>query len=270
MSKNDYILGADDIELGRLKIQHDVWLTEAIRGWNIADFGAGQKILDLGSGPGYCSLELAKLVGDNGKIIAVDKSKLFINYLSKLKEINNLSIKPILSDFGALELDSNTLDGVYCRWALAWIPNPQEILKHISKAIAPGGRVVIQEYYDWSTHQTIPSMPSLKKAIKASLDSFERSDSDINVGSLLPQYLSELGMKILNVRLMSKVAVPESNTWEWPTTFYNSYFPRLVKMGYIGNDDLTAAMEDLKKLKKLPYSTICCPLMVEVIAEKLA
>ena len=85
MSKNDYILGADDIELGRLKIQHDVWLTEAIRGWNIADFGAGQKILDLGSGPGYCSLELAKLVGDNGKIIAVDKSKLFINHLLTIK-----------------------------------------------------------------------------------------------------------------------------------------------------------------------------------------
>ena len=116
--------------------------------------------------------------------------------------------------------------------------------------------MVIQEYYDWSTHQTIPSMPSLKKAIKASLDSFERSDSDINVGSLLPQYLSELGMKILNVRLMSKVAVPESNTWEWPTTFYNSYFPRLVKMGYISNDDLTAAMEDLKTKKAALFNNL--------------
>ncbi len=270
MSENDYILGADDIELGRLKIQHDVWLTEAIRGWNIAEFGVGQKILDLGSGPGYCSLELANVVGESGKIIAVDKSKLFINHLLTIKESNNLPIKPILSDFGTLELDANTLDGVYCRWALAWIPNPQEILKHISKALAPGGRVVIQEYYDWSTHQTIPSMPSLKKAIKASLDSFEESDSDINVGGLVPKYLSELGMKILNVRLMAKVALPESNTWEWPTTFYESYFPRLVIMGYISNDDLTAAMEDLKILKKLLYSTICCPLMVEVIAEKLA
>ena len=179
MSEYDYILGADDIELGRLKIQHDVWLTEAIRGWNIADFGVGQKILDLGSGPGYCSIELAKLVGDNGKIISVDKSKLFINYLSKLKEINNLPIKPILSDFGALELDSNTLDGVYCRWALAWIPNPQEILKHISKAIAPGGRVVVQEYYDWSTHQIFPFKENIDKCIKTALKSFK--DSDLNI-----------------------------------------------------------------------------------------
>ena len=77
-------------------------------------------------------------------------------------------------------------------------------------------------------------------------------------------------MTILNVRLMANVALPESNTWQWPKTFYESYFPRLVTMGYISNNDLTAAMEDLKKLKKLPYSTICCPLMVEVIAEKLA
>ena len=39
-------------------------------------------------------------------------------------------------------------------------------------------------------------------------------------------------------------------------------------MGYINDDDLADAKKDIKKLEAISYSTICCPLMVEVIAEK--
>ena len=55
MSNKEYILGANEKELNRLKIQHGVWLSEARRGWKIAEFGIDQTILDLGSCPGSCS-----------------------------------------------------------------------------------------------------------------------------------------------------------------------------------------------------------------------
>ena len=268
MSNKEYILGANEKELNRLKIQHGVWLSEARRGWEIAEFGIDQTILDLGSGPGYCSQELAQMVGENGRVISVDKSELFIKHLDLIKQKENIPIEPILADFDMLTLDSNILNGVYCRWALAWIPNPKEILKKISDALAPKGRMVIQEYYDWSTHQTNPVMPALKRAIGASLKSFKDSDSEIDIGSYLTQYLTEIGLKIISIRLMPKLAVPGSEIWKWPVTFYESYFPRLVSMGYINDDDLEDAKKDIKKLEAISYSTICCPLMVEVIAEK--
>ena len=67
MSDEDYILGADDEELNRLHLQHEVWLSEAKHGWTLANFKAGQTILDLGSGPGYCSVELSKIIRNKGK-----------------------------------------------------------------------------------------------------------------------------------------------------------------------------------------------------------
>ena len=268
MSNEDYILGADDEELNRLHLQHEVWLSEAIRGWGIAKFKVGQTILDLGSGPGYCSVELSKIVGNTGKIICLDKSKHFIKYLNQVKKLNHLPLKPVLSNFDDFDFGFNTLHGMYCRWALAWIPNPIEILEKISKALISQGKMVIQEYYDWSTHQTKPEMPGLKHAIAKSLESFKNTDSEIDIGCYIPKILSELGLDILSIRSMSKIATPRSNTWNWPTTFYKSYFPRLQSMEFITEHELEKANNDIKRLSKLPYATICCPLMVEVIAQK--
>ena len=75
-------------------------------------------------------------------------------------------------------------------------------------------------------------------------------------------------MEIFNYRLMPKLATPNTETWEWPKTFYKSYFPRLIKMGLLTNEDVELAFKDLKNLETLGYATLWCPLMIEVIAIK--
>ena len=266
--KNAYILGTDQQELNRLKLQHKVWLSEAKYGWGLAKFKSSQTILDLGCGPGYCTEALAHIVGEKGSVIGVDKSNVFIEHLNQIKQSTELSIQPYLTDFDSLLLEEDTLDGMYCRWALGWISNPKEILAKVRDALKPGGKMVIQEYYNWSTHQTKPERPALKKAINTALKSFNDSEFEINVGSILPQYIEEIGMNISHMRLIPKLARPGSVAWDWPKTFYHSYFPRLISMGYLDNQDVEDAMEDLQELEKLSYATLCSPLMVEVIAEK--
>lgn len=266
--KNAYILGTDKEELNRLEIQHKVWASEARKGWGIAEFKPGQTLLDLGCGPGFCTVELAHIVGDTGKVIGVDRSESFIDYLNQIKLKKQLSIEPKLADFSSLSLKPSSIDGVYCRWALAWTPNPKEILSSIKTTLKPGGRMVIQEYFYWASHQTQPQKPGLKKAIAAALKSFKESDSEIDVGRHLSQWFEELGMKIINRRLMPKLATPDSLTWQWPKTFYKSYFPRLAEMEYLTKENVKEALNDIEVLEELSYSTLCCPLMIEVIAEK--
>jgi hypothetical protein len=128
--------------------------------------------------------------------------------------------------------------------------------------------MVIHEYYDWSTHQIEPKKPGLNKAIAAALKSFKESDGEIDIGRQLPGVLTEMGMKITNLRLMPKLATPEDVTWQWPKTFYRSYYPRLVDMGYLTSEDVSEALKDLNELENTPGATICCPIMIEVIAEK--
>ena len=266
--KNAYILGTDTQELHRLGIQHQVWASEAQHGWNLANFRAGQTILDLGSGPGFCSQELAYIVGDTGKVISVDLSKAYIEHLQKITELHQLPIEGILSDFNNMELAPNSLDGMYCRWALAWLPNPKEILQKVYQALKPGAKMVIHEYYDWSTHQTEPYKPKLNKGIQAAMQSFKDSKGEINIGRELPRIYQELGMKVTHTRPMLKMPTVDQLSWQWPKTFYYSYFPRLVTSNYLTDVEVTEALQEFAELENTPGATLCCPLMIEVIAVK--
>ncbi|MFK7774621.1 MAG: methyltransferase domain-containing protein [Saprospiraceae bacterium] len=266
--ENAYILGTDEQELYRLGLQHQVWASEAQEGWKLAQFSAGQTILDLGCGPGFCTKELAFITGPTGKVIGIDLSESYIKYLNKTAELHHLNIEGIVTDFNEMKLEEASLDGMYCRWALAWLPNPKEILAKVLHALKPGGRMVIHEYYDWSTFQTEPNFPSLTKAIKAALKSFKDSESEIDIGRELPRLAEELGINILSIRPMAKLATPKDATWQWPRSFFYSYFPRLIEAGYLTQDEASAALAAFDELENKNGATIFCPMMIEIVAEK--
>jgi len=67
---------------------------------------------------------------------------------------------------------------------------------------------------------------------------------------------------------MPKLAVPKSDNWEWLKTFYKSYFPRLVEMNYLTNEEMEKAFYDFYELEQLKYTTLWCPLMIKTIAVK--
>lgn len=271
MTENQsYILGTDLEELFRLGVQHQVWAEEAQHGWRLANFKTGQTLLDLGCGPGYCTKELAFLTGKKGRVIGIDKSSSYIQFLNEVAANYGLNIDGIHTDFDTMVLKPSSLDGIYCRWALAWIPNPEEILKKVVAALKPEGKMVLHEYYDWSTLQTEPRKEALEKGIRMALKSFKDSENEIDIGRHLPAMLERIGMKVIGFRPMSKIATVENGVWQWPKTFFQSYFPRLVSQNYLTLDEVNDALMELEELEKIVGATICTCLMVEIIAEKVA
>ncbi|WP_298896027.1 methyltransferase domain-containing protein [uncultured Psychroserpens sp.] len=264
-----YILGTDQEELHRLGLQHQVWASEAHKGWELAGFTAGQTILDLGCGPGFCSKELAFVVGNSGKVIGIDRSEHFINFLNRINSQYALQINAIQADFNDMNLEPNSLDGMYCRWAMAWVPNVKEILEKVKQALKPGGKMVLHEYYDWQTHSIEPRKAGIEKAIAGCLQSFKEQDGEIDIGRELPGIFEDLGMKVTSKRLMSKLATPDNLVWQWPKSFYHSYFPRLVDAGYLSQADVEQALRDFEELEQNKNTTLFCPILIEVIAEKI-
>jgi len=266
--QNAYILGTDLEEMNRLGLQHQVWASEAQTGWSNANFTSGMNLLDLGSGPGFCTRELARITGSRGKVIAVDKSEIYLNYINKINETQQLNIETIHADFSELELPKESLDGMYSRWALAWVDNVNDILAKAYSALKPGGKVVIHEYCNWLTHQITPSHPMVDKAIKGCFQSFEDAGGNINIGRELPQLLSQLGFKVTSTRTMSKMSSPQQFTWQWPRSFYDTYWPKIKDMGYLTQSEMETAFKELESIEKLPHATLICPMLNEVIAEK--
>ncbi|NNE26380.1 MAG: methyltransferase domain-containing protein [Saprospiraceae bacterium] len=265
---NAYILGTEQAELHRLGLQHQVWSGEARSAWKIAEFSRGQTILDLGCGPGFCTMELAYIAGSEGKVIGVDKSEAFIEFLNHEARSHGLNIETQCTDFNGMQLDTGSLDGVYCRWALAWISNPQEIINNITEAMKPGAVFATHEYYDWSTLQTEPPLKGLARGIAGALQSFRAQEGDIDVGRHLPEMLYNAGLEVISVRPMTKLATVNELVWEWPRSFFQIYFPKLVEAGFLSHDEVEKALDDLEELEFINGSTILCPQMVEVVAVK--
>lgn len=269
LEKNQYILGTDREELWRLGFQHQVWSEEARKGWRRAAFTKGQCILDLGCGPGFCTTELAYMAGPEGKVIGIDKSEQYINYLSELSKFHGLDIDLRNDDFNSMELEDNSLDRIYCRWAIAWIPNPEEIITKLKRALKPNGKMVVQEYYDWSTLQIEPQLPNLTKGIAAAFRSFTEMEGEINIGRRLPAIFENTGFTINSIRKMNKLGTTDHLEWHWPKTFFNIYLPKVKEMGFIDQDTMEAALRDFDQLEKIKGSNFMGPSMIEVIAEKI-
>src|SRR5262245_60894167 len=88
--ERDYVLGTHDEEITRLALQHRAWRAQALAGWRHAGLTVGQTLLDIGCGPGYASLDLAEIVGPYGKIVAVDRSRRFLDHLESARRLRGL------------------------------------------------------------------------------------------------------------------------------------------------------------------------------------
>lgn len=267
MKEKAYVLGTDVQELHRLGVQHQVWSAEARRAWETAEFSAGQRILDLGSGPGFCSTELAYITGKNGQVTAVDQSQIYINFLEAQANLHGLNINTVCSSFDEMELADDSLDGVYSRWALAWVNNAEEIIEKVVKAMTPGAVFVAHEYYDWKTFQSEPELPAFNKALNSALKSMGDAGGNINIGRKLAELFTNAGLEVIATRPMNKMAFPDDLSWQWPKTYCEIYFKKLVP-AYLSEKEVEDALMDLKVLENHVGASILCPSMVEVIAAK--
>ncbi len=109
----------------------------------------GDVVADLGSHEGYMTLHLAKAVGTNGKVYAVDVEKYKLRNLSKhmkRRGINN--VETVLGDYDNPKLTANSLDAIIIMDAYHEMQDYMTILGHVKSALKPGGRLVMIEEID--------------------------------------------------------------------------------------------------------------------------
>ena len=127
MSASDgqlYPFGYGDEELRRLGVQHRVWQEENLRRLSRAGFGQGNTLVDLGCGPGLTTIDLARRVGPTGRIIAVDRDgERTIPRLREAVDVAGLkNVETRVADLDQFDLPSESVDGVYGRWVLMYLP----------------------------------------------------------------------------------------------------------------------------------------------------
>jgi len=232
--RNEYVLGTQDAERRRLGFQHRLWSRYATDAWEAARFRPGHHLLDLGCGPGFATTELAQLVGVTGRVLGIDASDRFIEYLRRRAAAIGLpQIEAQVGDVLKMNLPACSLDGAYARWVLCFVSDPQRVIDSVAAAIKPGGVFVLQDYYDYTGVAICPTRPVVRKVFDAVDKSWRMRGGDPDIGQRLPSMLGRAGFDVVRIEPIVRSARPGTALWDWPTTFFANYLPALIEMNLI-------------------------------------
>lgn len=270
----EYVLGTGDDELGRLGLQHRLWSNAAASAWMSAGFGPGSKILDIGCGPGFASFDLAQLVTSAGSVLGIDESAGFIEHLNGQSAARGLpQLRGVVGDVqnlgSAPEVRAGGFDGAYARWVLCFVQRPQDVVAGIARALRPGGRIVVHDYFNYETMTTAPRSRWHDVLVKATADSWRARGGDPDVMGRFPALCRDAGLKVLSAQVHQRIARGGASDpmMHWPLTWWRTFAPKLVAMNLITQAQCDEALTELTTLSADPHRFIVCPPVYEMIAE---
>lgn len=267
----DYVLGTDPAELARLGFQSHLFSSESAAIWHRAGFCAGHTILDVGSGPGFSTRELAGFIGHTGKVLAIDESQKYLDYINSIpRQPNMAAIETFRGDVQTMNFAPSSLDGAYARWVLCFVPNPDAVVARVASALKPGACFAVQDYANYRALTWGPRRTMNVRIMEAVSKSWEARGGDPNVGLRLPGLMERQGLEVLEVRSLVRAARPKEPLWQWPTSYFEIYLPKLVASGDLSQQELDAWTAEWAALTADPASVFIGPTMVEIVARRRA
>jgi precorrin-6B methylase 2 len=108
----------------------------------------GDVVADIGAGSGYFSWRMAKVVGDKGKVFAVEIQQEFLDMLMDNMRKRGVGeiVKPVLGTVQDPKLPDNSCDLILLVDVYHEFDFPYEMSRGMIRALKPGGRLVLVEY----------------------------------------------------------------------------------------------------------------------------
>ena len=131
--------------LERPEREHEEATSRVIQGLE-AQLAKDAVVVDVGSGSGYYSFRLAKLV-PQGKVIGVDIQPEMVAYLAqKAQQTGVANVESNLGKVDNVQLPGESVDAAIMVDAYHEFSHPNEMMQSIAHALRPGGRVYLLEY----------------------------------------------------------------------------------------------------------------------------
>lgn len=180
-------------------------------------------VLDLACGTGVVTKELAKNIGPNGKIIALDMNSQMLNVAkSKCNEWAN-NIEFIKGTADSLDISDNSMDKVVCQQGFQFFPNKKAAAREIYRVLKPGGKAILSTWRPVSdceifnvTCSTLESM-NLNEISQMMRVPFDLLTQQELLESFSDMGFSEVQCSIQEQRLVIKKGVDEALKFVYAT-----------------------------------------------------
>lgn len=121
----------------------------------------GMTVCDMGCGSGYYALDIAKLIGKEGKVLAVDVQPQMLRMLrTRIKKAKIDNIEPILGTYTDPKLAPESCDLIFCVDVYHEFSHPEHMLAQMRKALKKDGLLLLVEFR--AEDPTVPIYPEHK------------------------------------------------------------------------------------------------------------
>ncbi len=152
----------------------------------------GQRLLDVGCGPGTITVDLAALL-DPGEVIGVDN---VAGVLDKARayatERGRRNVRFEQGDAYALPFDADSFDVVYAHQVLQHVARPVDALREMFRVLRPGGLVAVRDA-DYGTMIHAPTDPRIDLWLELYHTVARSNGGEPDAGRFLRAWVAEAG-----------------------------------------------------------------------------
>ena len=106
----------------------------------------GERVLEVGPGTGYYTLDVAEWVKPDGQVDILDIQQEMLDHtMRSAAERGLLDVIPTEADATAMPYEDRTFDAAFLVTVLGEIPDEDAALRELSRVLRPGGRLVVGE-----------------------------------------------------------------------------------------------------------------------------
>jgi ubiquinone/menaquinone biosynthesis C-methylase UbiE len=112
-----------------------------------AGFRAGEVVADIGAGTGIFSVPIARAVGSEGTVLAVEVDEGFLPIIEqKAREQGVSNVRPVLGQFTDPRLPQRDIDVAFFHDVLHHIEQREAYILTLATYMQPGSRIVVVDY----------------------------------------------------------------------------------------------------------------------------
>ena len=262
--ERDYLLGANQQELERLRFQQSVWGSVTRAFLHRLRVQTGWRCLDVGAGPGLVSFDLRDLVGESGEVTALEPSEFYIQWLETAVASRGWrNVKCIKGTAEQSFLPSQYFDLVFVRWVIAFVADPEKFLLPLLATLRPGGIIAIQDYYyeGLSLYPHGGPWDEIANIVRAY---YRSGGGDAYVTGRIPALFRKHRLQLVDFHSTCLSGGPTSDVMEWAHRFFSLHIPLMANRGLITNTKAAELLSDWNAHRQNPDTLFFSPLVVDV------
>jgi len=215
---------------------------------NAIALDVGEKVLDVGSGPGFLAKIMAEKVKPNGSIYGVDVSDFLLN-VARSNTSEKKELEFLHGDATELPFPDEYFDTLVCTQVFEYVKEVDKALKEFHRVVRKGGKIALLDT-DWDS---IVWNSSNKERMSRILKAWEAHSTDPFLPRTLSYRMVKAGFKVKSIQIIP-IINPEYNPNTYSNRMIDLIVPFILEQGEINREEVYDWAAELKNQESYFFS----------------